>query len=334
MGICAAGRMPARAFLFLPLLLPLTTAPAPVAAPAPAAALIQLRGEPLAGGRISGSASVPLERAAGGDTPVLTLASARGPVRLLLDTGASSSMVTPALAGRLGLSSRALPAGAFALAGAGSGCPSLEPRRTVLPPLQLRGQAGDTLRLRGAEALVMPVEALPKGVDGVLGAPSLRLMPIRIDPRGGRVSFAAAALAASTPPAGPARQGLPLRWHHGVPLLNLTTTAGPVPALADTGAEGLFVSPSLAGRLQPLGAARPLRLVGFCGEQPVRGQAFAGLALAGDPPSLTVRPVEAVITENPIFAELGVEAIVGQELLRHRVQLWRLDQQPPRLELP
>jgi hypothetical protein len=326
--------MPARAFLFLPLLLPLPTAPAPVAAPAPAAALIQLRGEPLAGGRISGSASVPLERAAAGDTPVLTLASARGPVRLLLDTGASSSMVTPATAGRLGLTSRPLPAGAFALAGAGRGCRSLEPRRTVLPPLQLRGQTGDMLRLHDAEALVMPVGALPAGVDGVLGAPSLRLMPIRIDPRGGLVSFGAAALAASDPSAGPARQWLLLRWHRGVPLLDLATPAGPVPALADTGAEGLFVSPSLAGRLQPLGPGRPLRLVGFCGEQPVRGQPFAGLALAGDSPPLTMRPTEAVITENPIFAQLGVEAIVGQELLRDRVQIWRLDQQPPRLVLP
>jgi len=30
---------------------------------------------------------------------------------------------------------------------------------------------------------------------------------------------------------------------------------------------------------------------------------------------------------------LGVEAIVGQEVLRFRRQLWRLDTDPPRLEL-
>jgi hypothetical protein len=42
---------------------------------------------------------------------------------------------------------------------------------------------------------------------------------------------------------------------------------------------------------------------------------------------------EAILTTNPVFALLGVEAIVGQELLRIRGQLWRLDTDPPRLEL-
>ena len=59
------------------------------------AALIQVQGQPLAGGRVSGSAVVPLERARGGDTPVLTFTTDRGPVRLLRDTGATSSMVRP-----------------------------------------------------------------------------------------------------------------------------------------------------------------------------------------------------------------------------------------------
>jgi hypothetical protein len=43
--------------------------------------------------------------------------------------------------------------------------------------------------------------------------------------------------------------------------------------------------------------------------------------------------VEAIILSNPVFERLGVEAIVGQELLRSRRQLWRLDVTPPRLEL-
>ena len=39
------------------------------------AALIQLKGQPLSGGILSGSASIRLEKARGGDTPVLTLTS-------------------------------------------------------------------------------------------------------------------------------------------------------------------------------------------------------------------------------------------------------------------
>lgn len=304
-----------------------------------AGALIQLTGQPLAGGSVSGAARVPLERAAGGDTPVLTFRAPGGTVRLLLDTGASSSMITPALAARLGLTSTPLAPGEFSLAGGGKGCGDVAPRRARLPPLELIGATeGDgRLRLVGAEALLMPVGALPSGVDGVLGAPSLRRLPVRVDPERRQVSLGAMALGAA-PASRPARLRLRLRWHRGVPLLDLTTVAGPVAALADTGAEGLFLSPALAARLHPLGPARPLRLVGFCGEQPVQRRPFAGLALAGEAlpgerAGAQLVPVEGIVTENPIFAQLGVEAIVGQELLRHRPQLWRLDRTPPVLEL-
>ena len=311
------------------------------------AALIQVKGTPLAGGSVLGRGSVPLERAAGGDTPVLSLRSYHGSLRLLLDTGASSTMVTPALVARLGLGSRAMDAGAFELAGGGSACAQLQPGRTLLPPLQLvaspheRASAG--VQLVGVEALVLPVAALPPGIDGVLGAPSLRRLPLLVDPKLGRVSFGAAALSAAQAPAvgspKPSRPRsplrLPLRWRGGVPLLRLVVPGGTVWALADTGAEGLFLSPDLAGQLNPQGAPQPLRLVGFCGEQPVMRQRFTGLALQGGPAGAggVEGGVEGIITENAVFRQLGVEAIVGQELLRPYRQLWRLDLAPPQLEL-
>ena len=43
--------------------------------------------------------------------------------------------------------------------------------------------------------------ALPPGTDGVLGAPSLRRLPLLVDPKLGRVSFGAAALSAAQAPA-------------------------------------------------------------------------------------------------------------------------------------
>jgi hypothetical protein len=117
-----------------------------------------------------------------------------------------------------------------------------------------------------------------------------------------------------------------------VPLVSLITVAGRVEALADTGAEGLFLSPALAARLHPLNQAESLVMVGFCGTQTVRRQTLAGVAFALEPAALE-QPREGIITENPIFSQLGVAAIVGQELLRQRPQLWRLDLQEPRLEL-
>ena len=204
------------------------------------------------------------------------------------------------------------------------------------------------LSLVGMEALMLPVAALPAGVDGVLGVPSLRLLPVAVDPLAQRLSLGPGALRPQGPGPQP-RQILPLRWHRGVPLVSLITVAGRVEALADTGAEGLFLSPALAARLHPLNQAESLAMVGFCGTQTVRRQTFAGVAFAppvaashGQPdsrqpvalePAALEQPREGIITENPIFSQLGVAAIVGQELLRQRPQLWRLDLQEPRLEL-
>lgn len=309
------------------------------------AALIQLKGQPLSGGILSGSASIRLEKARGGDTPVLTLTSPDGVVRLLLDTGASSTMVTPALAQRLALTSQTLSSQDLELAGGGSLCAALKPRRTRLPSLELAGleQVG-ALRLSGVEALLLPVAALPPGIDGVLGIPSLRQLPLWIDPQHNRLAFGPAALQAAREHDTRGRgsdkirsgsfQTIPLRWRRGVPLLELNNPGGTVSALADTGAEGLFISPALAARLQPQSPAQPLRLAGFCGEQAVELRRYGGLVLQGDDPAPTLpAAVEAIRIENPIFAQLGVEAIVGQELLRNRPQLWRLERQPPRLEL-
>lgn len=302
-----------------------------------AQALIQTGGPPLRAGRIRGGALVPLQRAKGGDTPVLTFASVRGPVRLLLDTGAAAAMVTPQLAQRLGLPLRPLPPKSFSLAGGGRDCPTLSMASTRLPELRLGAEGqGPPLRLVGLDALVLPVRALPEGVDGVLGAPSLRQVPVVVDPVAEQVALGPPALRWRQARAG-GGQVLPLRWRHGVPLLCLavrspaTASWTRVNALADTGAEGLFLTPALAATLTPLQTPSPARLVGVCGEQAVLRQSLLGVGLGSGEP--THPAAEAILLENPVFSTLAVQAIVGQELLRQHRQLWRLDAEPPRLEL-
>jgi hypothetical protein len=327
-----------------------------------AAALIQLRGPELHPGKMAGSASVTLEQARGGDTPVLTFrvagpegpgagnaagAASGGKVRLLLDTGASSMLVTPALVQRLGLTSRPLAPQSLDLAGAGEGCHGLQPRRTRLPPLQLGDSArpgSPALRLSGAEALVLPVAGLPADVDGVLGAPQLRQLPVWIDPLGDRLAVGGQALAEAALSSEPRRREtsattLRLRWQRGVPLVPLaldqrqptgTSLTATVPALADTGAEGLFVTPALAATFTGLAPSLPLQVAGSCGQQPARSTLVLGPHLQGQAP---VSPVQVIETANPVFRALGVEAIVGQELLRTHRQLWRLDTSPPTLKL-
>jgi hypothetical protein len=324
-----------------------------------AAALIQLHGPALEAGVLAGSIALPLERAQHGDTPVLTFrsptstgstggATGAATVRFLLDTGASSSLVSPALVARLNLSSRLIPPRQFALAGAGEACGALQPRRARLPLLTAGGPGAARLSLSGAEVLVLPVGGLPADVDGVLGAPQLRQLPLWVDPHGGELAFGPAALRlAAAASQGDSAAGRPvthaLLWKRGVPLMALPLAAVPgqptarlsVPALADTGAEGLFLTPGLSARLMPVGPSRPLRVAGFCGEESARWVPLLGphlLPRQGHGGHLPA-PVQAITTTNPVFGALGVEAIVGQELLRSHRQLWRLDATPPLLRL-
>ena len=303
-----------------------------------AEALIQTRGTPLRAGVIRGGSQVALERAEGGDTPVLSFRSPRGAVvRLLLDTGAAASLVTPALVQRLGLPRRSLAPEAFSMAGGGTACPTLRLSSTEMPALVLGGEPPwPGLRLEGLEALVLPAAALPPGVDGVLGAPTLRQLPVVVDPLTAHVALGSSALHwRQTMTSSP--RVVALTWRRGVPLLPLrvrSASGGPtvtLNALADTGAEGVFLTAALAERLTPLHPSQPARLVGVCGLQEVRRQRLFGLTVgSAGPPN---ESVDAVILTNPVFALLNVEAIVGQELLRSRRQFWRLDANPPRLEL-
>lgn len=302
-----------------------------------ARALIQTSGIPLRPGVVQGGSQVPLERAQGGDTPVLTFRSRQGAVRLLLDTGAATTMVTEALVKRLGLTRLALAPQEFSMAGGGGDCPTLRLFRTQIPVLELPGVAGRSgLRLEGSEALVIPGAALPPGVDGLLGASALRQLPVLVDPVAEIVAMGPPALEwRQTLPASP--RNVPLTWRRSVPLLPLRIRPGAggpaesVPALADTGAEGVFLTPALARRLTPRQASQSARLVGVCGVQDVRRQPLFGVAIgeAAHPQE----SVEAILLANPVFSLLGVEAIVGQALLGRHRQLWRLEADPPRLEL-
>lgn len=292
-------------------------------APAPAA-LVQLEGMRLPEPRVRGSADVPYDRPADGDTPIVSLTTPDGTVlRLLLDSGASVSLVTDQLVRRLGLSVSALPAGALRLAGAGAGCQDLRPGRVQLPELTVGG-----VQIDGLEALVMPSLGVPPGSDGVLGAPLFRQLPLLVDPVQRRLRLGPDLDRAGMAPAGATR--LPLHWRHAVPLLDLHDSRGTQgSALLDTGAEGLFVSRHLAARLRPQGPVRPLRIAGFCGDESALQMDLEGLQVAGTP----IGRRSMIVTDSGILAALEVEAVVGQPLLRDRRQLWLLNREQPVLLL-
>ena len=283
------------------------------------AALVQLQGAPPPQPVMEGSSRTVYTTPSDGDTPVLLLKTSGGlPVRLLIDTGASRSMVSQELVQRLQLKTMALPSGNFALAGAGSDCPTDPPRQAMLPMLRL-----GELKIRELAVLVMPKLGVPPGTDGVLGASALRQLPLLIDPKQKQLRFDQQ-LTLQSAPADAVR--IPLRWRDHVPLLHVSDQNGDeTSALLDTGAEAVFIGVSLAQRLSPQSPPSGVEIQGFCGSEFAIERTFSGLSVG----NLSLGKSPAIVTRNRILKDLNVEAIIGQPLLKKRRQLWLLNRPAP-----
>lgn len=178
-------------------------------------------------------ATVPLQLLHTGDIgllPSIRLVLDGAPTRWLVDSGATTALVTPALAARLKLR-RHFFAARLATAG---GVQSVD--RHDLPTLPVFGAgAGD------ATALAVDLARLfgPAGarVDGLLGAPWLRQGSTTFDFARGELRWAPAAAA---PP--PAAAVLPLRWDGALPVVRLAIgERRPEEFLFDTGNAGALV---------------------------------------------------------------------------------------------
>lgn len=181
-----------------------------------------------------------------GGLPWVALELGGRPTRWLIDSGASTALVAPALAAHLQLERL----GSVRVATAG-GTQTAE--RVRLPPLPLLAPpASETT------ALVLDLAALlgPAGesLDGLIGAPWLRNVTTRID-------FAASTLSWSFEKPEPAAGSvvLPLRWDDGLPTIDAALGARPPEAfLFDTGNAGaLVIFARRAGRLLGSDAGLP-----------------------------------------------------------------------------
>jgi hypothetical protein len=175
--------------------------------------------------------ALPLQLLRTGDIGALLsveIALGGRPTRWLIDSGATTALIAPALAAALGLQ-RLAP---VRVATAGG----VQTRdRFALPPLPLLGAAG-----AGSPAVAVDLDAVlgeAGGVlDGVLGAPWLRTVATRFDLAGGELRWSATAEPSSNAAV------LPVRWDEGLPVVSFQLGARPAEGfLFDTGNAGALV---------------------------------------------------------------------------------------------
>lgn len=173
-------------------------------------------------------AAADLLRLPTGDLGALVAIDARlggAPWRCLIDSGASNAVVSPRVVREQRL--QVIDRQRVATAG---GVMQLE--RVALPPLEV-----GALRLAADSALVLDLGAqlgdVGAGLDGLIGAPSLRERVTRFDLAAARVSW---------PDSAQAGTAWPLRWDQGLPVVRLALgERESAPFLFDTGNAGALV---------------------------------------------------------------------------------------------
>lgn len=281
------------------------------------AAIVQLQSLNLAKPNVSGSATLPLsllQKSRGVYALEAQMGNQQG--RFLVDTGASTTLLSAALKQSLGITGTPVPSQELSFAVAGKDCPEMTAARFVLPTLAI----GDA-QITGLEALQFDQTLIPEGADGILGMDILSNFALSIDPTRQTLQL--------KPPhklsLAQRLRAIPLNAESGVMLAQLHINgAGPFEVLLDTAADGTFISPAVAEAVGIDKAnQKPIQMLGFCG---LEDAAIAQL----DSASLgrhRQENLEAVITDSSVLTMLGVDGVLGQNFLRKYQQEWHFPQQ-------
>ncbi|MBM3726101.1 MAG: hypothetical protein FJW40_11825 [Acidobacteria bacterium] len=201
----------------------------------------------------------------------------QGPFRFLVDTGAESTVMDPALAARLGLA----PTYRVELVNANGA--------RLTPALRLRSMLVEGRRIPEIEVLLTApnaARAADSGIQGVLGANALAGLSYLLTPREGRLELEASR---------PAGAALPFEDLGGRVVIKPSMAGEPLALMLDSGASHLVLfkmpasmakTAAMAARLTTLDGARAAAAVTW--SQPLAFDA-----------GLTLRTVPAAVVEQP-----------------------------------
>jgi predicted aspartyl protease len=286
---------------------PVTAAPKPLTT---THAIVQLQGLAVPLPHVKGTATVPLKVLEKTQVYSATVMLGKLPKQFLIDTGASSTLLSTDIVTSLKLPGRVVPAERLSSAVAGKDCASMKATLHELPPLTL-----ESVEIRGLNGLRFEKAAVPDGLSGVVGMDILQQFDLKFNPKAKTLDLSQT----STLPAESYPTAIPLQKKLGVFLAKLTLNGqGPFTVLLDTGADSTFISEAIAQRLN-LTNRQPIQVLGFCGLEPAEKSQLASVKLQQH----EQKKIEAIILSSPILKLLGVDGILGQNFLSKYQQHWR-----------
>lgn len=230
----------------------------------------------------------------------------------LIDTGASTTLLSKDLIARLRLQGQAIAGDRLSSAVAGKDCPTMDAHLHRLPPLAI-----GSLQVKNLQGLTFVNTQIPHGLSGVLGMNLLSGFDLKVHPPTRQLSL--------TPPTSlPTQQrsqALRLQNRLGVMVAQLQVNQrGPFTFLLDTGAESTFISPEVAGatRVNQL-PRQAVQVRGFCGLEPAYRVSTPSLQVGGH----QLQNVDTIVLDSSVIRTLKVDGILGQNVFRQFSQHWR-----------
>lgn len=230
------------------------------------------------------------------------------PMQLVVDTGASNSVLSEAIAQDLELASTPVPRERVESFVVGEDCSQQQLNFYQLPPITA-GQA----TVEGISALGLPFSTNPTQTPGVLGMDVLSAFDVVIDGEAEKLHLQV--------PTAPDPEAIPLTGRIGLMTATIQINEqGSFPFMLDTGAALTVLSQNLVNRIDlDMRAAQPVEVIGFCGTEMGQYLRVASVALA----DYRVQQLDVIILNNPVLEALGVEGILGQNFLNRYRQHWR-----------
>ena len=278
-------------------------------------AIVQLEGLNLPRPKVTGIATIPLNFLDSGKAFILTATLGKKSGNFLLDTGASTTIISTEIIQDLGLKGEPIPQELLTYAVAGDECPEMKANLHRLPVLKI-----DNVKVEKLFGLEFTTTIMPEGLSGVLGMDILSNFDVEINPKTQELRL----LPPTVMPAENIKDAIPLKSELGVMLTEVEINGnGPFIFMLDTGAESIFISQKLARKLNITAAERQeIRVQGFCGIEMAELASLAKVKMG----NYELTNLETVILSSPVLKLLEVDGILGQNFFNKYQQYWRFNQ--------
>lgn len=272
-------------------------------------ALMRATGTALPKPQFQGEASIVLQKLPSQSLFTLPVTIKGQTLSFVLDSGASNSILDNQIAQRLGLQGKSIPSEMLGYLAVGQQFADQKMLLYRLPPLKV----GDA-QVSKLFGIGLSTQVLPFKTAGILGLDFLSRFDIILNPQRSSLLLVKASRPVAT--------GLLLEGRLGV----MTTPTvyingrGPYRFLIDTGASVTSLSERLVQQLSiKTQLDRNLRVAGLGGQTQAWRAQLDRLNLQ----THQITKLNVLVVNSPIFQTLGIDGIIGQDVLNRYVQHWR-----------